>query len=218
MAPREETSLINKSHLEYKSHPSDYEDIGDITLAPSTNCRSPSLIKSLLHNAAIIATSAVLVITLRSLFTKAQIKAGTLRPLGPYRLIEVHEGSSFFDHYDFYEGPDSLGSAGYNMYISKKDAEASSIVDIIQSNDEELVYMTSSPTKEGMRDSIRLEGKTRFDRGLFILDVRHMPNGPGVWPAFWLTDEDSWPQNGEMDILEGELSSWFVAYCVDCLT
>ena len=29
-----------------------------------------------------------------------------------------------------------------------------------------------------------------------------MPDGPGVWPAWWMTDEDVWPRNGEVDILE----------------
>lgn len=53
------------------------------------------------------------------------------------------------------------------------------------------------------RESIRLEGKTRFDRGLLILDVQHMPAGCGVWPAFWTTDETNWPDHGEIDILEG---------------
>jgi hypothetical protein len=93
------------------------------------------------------------------------------------------------------------------MYISKKHAEHSQIVDIVQDDrGEKLVYMSSTATEDGPRNSIRLEGKRRFERGLFLLDVRHMPNGPGVWPAFWLTDEAAWPRNGEIDILEGQLS------------
>jgi beta-glucanase (GH16 family) len=63
--------------------------------------------------------------------------------------------------------------------------------------------MSTSPTAEGPRNSIRLEGYKRYNRGLFILDVRHMPSGCGSWPAFWLTDEPAWPINGEIDILEG---------------
>eukprot|EP00957_Ditylum_brightwellii_P057737 4377618-Ditylum_brightwellii.AAC.1 len=62
--------------------------------------------------------------------------------------------------------------------------------------------MKSLPTDEGPRDSIRLEGKRRFDRGLFVIDLHHMPAGCGVWPAFWLTDETNWPNNGEIDIVE----------------
>jgi hypothetical protein len=30
-----------------------------------------------------------------------------------------------------------------------------------------------------------------------------MPDGCGVWPAFWMTDEAAWPRNGEVDVLEG---------------
>lgn len=68
---------------------------------------------------------------------------------------------------------------------------------------EPFLYLKTAPTKEGPRDSIRLEGKRRFNRGLFIVDVRHMPVGCGAWPAFWLTDEANWPVNGEVDIVEG---------------
>jgi hypothetical protein len=68
---------------------------------------------------------------------------------------------------------------------------------------EPFLYMSSAPTALGPRESIRLEGKRRFNRGLFILDLRHIPAGCGVWPAFWLTDEANWPVNGEIDIVEG---------------
>ena len=114
---------------------------------------------------------------------------------GPYKLVEHQEGMDFFDHYTFFDGPDSLGSAGYNRYVSKAEAEKLGIIGLMHDSDpdsnddtkEEYVFMKSAPTEQGPRSSIRLEGKRRFDRGLFILDLRHMPNGPGVWPAFWLT-------------------------------
>ena len=60
------------------------------------------------------------------------------------------------------------------------------------SKTEPFLYLKSAPTEAGPRESIRLEGKQRFNRGLFIIDVRHMPAGCGVWPAFWLTDEANW--------------------------
>lgn len=66
---------------------------------------------------------------------------------------------------------------------------------------EPFLYMKSSPTPAGPRNSIRLEGKQRFNRGLFIIDVRHMPAGCGVWSAFWMTDEANWPVNGKRYIL-----------------
>ena len=133
-----------------------------------------------------------------------------LYPTGPYALIESHADGNFFDNYDFYDGPDSIGSGGYNSYVSKTRALELGIAGTMIDDDgegggeeEEFAYMSSSPTFEGKRESVRLEGKRRYDRGLFVLDVRHMPDGCGTWPAFWLTDESRWPMNGEIDVLEG---------------
>lgn len=147
-------------------------------------------------------------------------KPGEEKPTGPYKLVECQEGDSFFDHYTFLDGPDSLGSAGYNVYVGKDRAKALNIANVTteitsdvfvsgknaddsSTTTEKFVYMKSKPTDDGPRESVRLEGKRRYNRGLFILDVRHMPAGCGVWPAFWLTDEDNWPKNGEIDIVEG---------------
>jgi len=137
---------------------------------------------------------------------------------GPYALKEAHKGKSFFDYYEFNDGPDSIGSAGYNMYVGREKAEALNLIKVEADDsdsdsggdaNEEYVYMSSSkPASKRdehgnlFRDSIRLEGKTRFDHGLIVLDVAKMPSGCGVWPAFWSTDETNWPNHGEIDILE----------------
>jgi hypothetical protein len=137
------------------------------------------------------------------------------QPVGPYELIERQEGDEFFDYYTFYQGPDSVGSNGYIDYVSEDRAKAIAIANISHESDEldiffgrrrtlsrsdgtpaessakkePFLYLKTAPTDAGPRESIRLEGKRRFNRGLFIIDVRHMPAGCGTWPAFWLTDE-----------------------------
>lgn len=75
------------------------------------------------------------------------------------------------------------------MYVSEKRAKQLDILNVTtgQRDGQEYVYMSSAPTTTGPRESIRLEGKKRYNRGLFILDAHHMPAGPGVWPAWWLT-------------------------------
>ena len=151
---------------------------------------------------------------------------------GPYKLLEAHTGSTFFDYYIFNDGPDSVGSAGYNTYVSKKRATELQLIDVIvqpndvtatyndsvndddqndQDHDQEVVVIQSSRGNERdrntttgtlLRNSVRLEGKTRFDRGLIIFDVAAMPSGCGIWPAFWTTEEKEWPKYGEIDIVE----------------
>lgn len=54
------------------------------------------------------------------------------------------------------------------------------------------------------RGSVRIESKKTYNKGLFIVDIKHMPGGIcGTWPAFWSLGGGTWPQNGEIDILEG---------------
>ena len=62
----------------------------------------------------------------------------------------------------------------------------------------------STTTASGRgRNSIRISSKKSYNHGLFVLDLAHMPAGAcGTWPAFWLLGPD-WPNNGEVDIIEG---------------
>jgi hypothetical protein len=110
------------------------------------------------------------------------------QPVGPYTLIERQEGEDFFPYYSFYEGPDSVGSNGYLNYVGRDHAEEREILNVTYEYDDldelfrpardlsggsertkkPFVYMGSAPTAAGPRDSIRLEGTRRFNRGLFM--------------------------------------------------
>ena len=121
-----------------------------------------------------------------------------------------------------------MGSNGYISYVKEERARAIAIANITHEVDQldslyrrsilndkneeptteppqtkPFLYLNTAATEAGPRESVRLEGKKRFNRGLFIIDIRHMPAGCGIWPAFWLTDEANWPVNGEIDIVEG---------------
>jgi hypothetical protein len=172
----------------------------------------------------ILAISSMLLLGVLTFLGAKYLIGPPKEPVGPYKLIERQEGMDFFDYYTFYEGPDSVGSNGYLNYVSEEMALRLGIANVTLEEDEmktgtlnistrrkteslnntsPFIYMKSSPTPDGPRNSIRLEGKRRFFRGLFIIDLRHMPAGCGVWPAFWLTDESNWPTGGEIDVVEG---------------
>ena len=55
--------------------------------------------------------------------------------------------------------------------------------------------------------SIRLNTVETFDYGLFIFDVKQIPFGQFIWSSIWLngmiSGKDSWPANGEIDVIEG---------------
>ncbi|KAF2275967.1 endo-1,3(4)-beta-glucanase-like protein [Westerdykella ornata] len=53
------------------------------------------------------------------------------------------------------------------------------------------------------RDSVRIQSKRGYTRGLIIGDFAHIPGTAcGSWPAFWMVGPN-WPNQGELDIIEG---------------
>lgn len=194
MPPREETSLLsNTTTKSFDIRQSSFSLNGDHTTCAPTK-------KQLVGIAVCITISALV-----GLGIVSSSSSHNQVPTGPYQLVECQEGAAFLESYNFYNGADSLGSAGYNTYVSQKRAQQVGIVNITTDtkDDSEYIFMSSSPTSKGPRESIRLEGKKRYNRGLFLLDLHHLPAGPGVWPAWWLTDEAAWPNHGEIDIVEG---------------
>jgi beta-glucanase (GH16 family) len=53
------------------------------------------------------------------------------------------------------------------------------------------------------RNSVRIKSNSAWGHGVYVWDIRHMPQGCGTWPAAWTTVESGWPAGGEIDIVEG---------------
>ncbi|KAF8609501.1 putative laminarinase [Ceratobasidium sp. AG-I] len=64
-------------------------------------------------------------------------------------------------------------------------------------------YTTNLTASGPGRNSVRIMSKKKWDTHVQIMDVRHMPQGCGTWPAYWTTDVVDWPSAGEIDIIEG---------------
>ena len=87
-------------------------------------------------------------------------------------------------------------------YLNQSQATSTNLVRVSPSQvylgvDTAHVYPTNGPG----RPSVRLESKQSYTHGLYVLNVSHMPQGCGTWPAFWSLGPD-WPNNGEIDIVE----------------
>lgn len=125
------------------------------------------------------------------------------RPAGSYHLSEKWHADTFTKHIDFFTAKDPTN--GFVNYVDQKTAEKNGLFKIKSDGS---LYMgvdhssTIDPNGVG-RDSVRIESKGFYDYGLYVVDVAHMPGSIcGTWPAFWSVGP-SWPENGEIDIIEG---------------
>jgi hypothetical protein len=201
MPPQEKSPLLGskEQHDRYSVHaPHSLTSFVDLPNCTRSSTKNPFRLAFQKYFKSILATTLVAVFTV-TLYFSIHVKSRG-KATGAYRVVEIQQGSHFTDSYAFYNGADSIGSAGYNTYVSQQRALD---LGLIRITDDQDVFIQSSPTIQGPRESIRLEGKRRYNRGLFVIDLNHMPAGCGVWPAVWLTDEANWPDHGEIDIVEG---------------
>ena len=75
----------------------------------------------------------------------------------------------------------------------KSDLIDTNMDDVYMGVDTTNVYPLSGPG----RPSVRITSKAKYNHGLFVLDLAHMPFGCGTWPAYWLLGPN-WPNNGEI--------------------
>jgi len=125
--------------------------------------------------------------------------------VGQYLHSEKYVDRDFFTKWDFFNIDDP--SHGHVSYVDYPTAVS---FNLVGANDDE-VFMSADtnsmvqPGGEG-RKSLRLQSVKTYNSGLFIIHVKHVPTGCGVWPAFWLYGEGpgaQWPAWGEYDIIEG---------------
>jgi len=103
---------------------------------------------------------------------------------------------------DSYSGNDP--THGSQSYI-KKDNEN---LITVENNKLFIRVGTSIPENSFQsRPAVRMAYKEWIQSGVVVLDLDHIPTGPGVWPSFWLNGQpdegDSWSSHGEIDIIEG---------------
>ncbi|GJJ13958.1 hypothetical protein Clacol_008215 [Clathrus columnatus] len=120
-------------------------------------------------------------------------------PSSVWKLQRMHAGSSFFDDWQFFVGSDP--THGNVDYVDQKTALSAGLVSINHDGNA-IMGVNTTQTISGNRPSIRITTNYQFTGGLLILDALHAPTGCATWPAFW-TNGDDWPNNGEIDIMEG---------------
>ncbi|KAF8480112.1 concanavalin A-like lectin/glucanase domain-containing protein [Russula ochroleuca] len=120
-----------------------------------------------------------------------------------YDLVREYSGPTFFDRWDFYGSWDNL-TLGDVWWLDRSSAFRENLAYVDQNNRVimKVDNVTDIPFNE-KRNSVRITSQDWYGVGsVWIIDLTHLPYGCSVWPAFW-SKGPQWPDNGEIDIIEG---------------
>lgn len=137
--------------------------------------------------------------------TKAAFVLATLAPsalAATYSLSDNHVGTNFLSTFTHQAIADP--TRGRVNYVDQATALAQNLTfasgnTLILRADSKTTLSSSGPG----RNSVRIRSVKTYTTHVSVFDIRHMPQGCGTWPAAWETDEASWPNGGEVDIVEG---------------
>ena len=74
------------------------------------------------------------------------------------------------------------------------------------------------PANARGRDSVRITSHNTYTHAVIVLDLAHMPTGCATWPAFWTVTSGTWPDGGEIDIIEGKMVGLYFKYLNEVTT
>lgn len=134
-------------------------------------------------------------------------------PASPYQLAYDYSGANFINNFQFYHDKDPTN--GHVEYVDLATANSTGLAGFLKVLDTNATanatgpvflgvdYKTKSPTAG--RKSVRAYSVQKFNQSLVIADILHMPAPVcGTWPAYWMLGSGAtWPEAGEIDILEG---------------
>ncbi|KAG7098526.1 hypothetical protein E1B28_000465 [Marasmius oreades] len=128
---------------------------------------------------------------------------GLIGFVSAYDLVRDYSGPTFFDDWDFYGSWDNL-TLGDVWWLNREDAFSQRLVSTTPTGTSILKIDNSAFVPfNTKRNSVRITSKHAYGVGsLWVIDLLHIPYGCSVWPAFW-TKGPVWPDNGEIDIMEG---------------
>jgi hypothetical protein len=71
---------------------------------------------------------------------------------------------------------------GFVKYVDEATARQSNLINSSMTTAAQFGVDTTNKCPEG-RPSVRIESKKKYNNGLIVLDLAHMPSGCGTWPA-----------------------------------
>jgi len=106
-------------------------------------------------------------------------------------------GNASGDKWSFYDREDPThGQVRYGKW--------NELMNIVDGNKMKIDVESEGFNSGEKRKTIRVFTDKKYNEGLFIIDLDHIPEGLAVWPAIWLVGTGAqWPENGEIDIIEG---------------
>ncbi|KAJ7097213.1 glycoside hydrolase family 16 protein [Mycena belliarum] len=124
---------------------------------------------------------------------------------GSYARTEHIAGAGFYNAFEFQAIPDPTN--GRVNYVDQATAQRTNLTFASASPDKFVLRADASTVLSDAgalgRNSVRIRSRNTYATHVAVFDVAHMPQACGTWPAIWETDEESWPNGGEIDIVEG---------------